>query len=92
MGAGCGPGTGASGRVGDSVVVVDDLGDDEVEPLLGEGRVDYRGEFAALRRDSYSGSVVLEPHYAPEGMTLADAARVCVEAAQGLLAASARDV
>ncbi len=52
---------------------------------IGEGRVDYKGQFAALRRDGYQGSVVLEPHYAPAGMETADAARVCVEAAQRLL-------
>lgn len=55
---------------------------------LGEGRVDYAGQFAALRRDGYEGSVVLEPHYAPAGMETAVAAEECVRAAQRLLAAS----
>ena len=55
---------------------------------LGEGRVDYEGQFAALRRDGYQGSVVLEPHYAPAGMATTAAAEQCVRAAQRLIASS----
>ena len=55
---------------------------------LGEGQIDYIGQFAALRRDGYQGSVVLEPHYAPAGMATTAAAEVCVRAAQQLLSAS----
>lgn len=55
---------------------------------LGEGRIDYVGQFKALREDDYRGSVVLEPHYNPPGMELAEAAHACVTAAQRLLAAS----
>lgn len=58
---------------------------------LGEGRVDYAGQFAALRRDGYQGSVVLEPHYSPPGVDSATAARDCVTAAQRLLDASELD-
>lgn len=54
---------------------------------LGQGRLDYVGQFAALRRDGYRGSVVLEPHYAPAGVSTAEAAYKCVLAAQELLAA-----
>ncbi len=56
---------------------------------LGEGLVDYPGQFAALRRDGYAGSVVLEPHYAPEGMETTAAAKLCVDAAHRLLSATA---
>ncbi|HLV11291.1 MAG TPA: sugar phosphate isomerase/epimerase family protein [Trueperaceae bacterium] len=55
---------------------------------LGRGRIDYRGQFEALRRDGYAGSLVLEPHYAPEGMDPVAAAEECVRAARQVLAAS----
>ncbi len=55
---------------------------------IGQGRIDYRGQFAALRRDGYEGSLVLEPHYAPPGMDAVRAAQVCVDAAREALAAS----
>lgn len=55
---------------------------------LGKGRIDYRGQFRALARDGYRGSVVLEPHYAPPGVDPLEAARTCVEAARGELAAA----
>ena len=32
---------------------------------IGEGQVDYRGQFRALRKDGYTGYVVLETHYRP---------------------------
>lgn len=53
---------------------------------LGEGRIDYRGQFDALRRDGYKGSVVLEPHYAPAGIDPVTAAKTCVDAARKVLA------
>ena len=53
---------------------------------IGQGRVDYDGQFAALLRDGYAGPVVLEPHYAPEGVPSDEAARVCVEAARESIA------
>lgn len=55
---------------------------------VGQGRIDYRGQFEALRRDGYSGSLVLEPHYAPSGMDSVQAAEVCVRAVREVLAAS----
>ncbi len=39
-------GCGASAPVGRLLVVVDDLGDDEVEPLLGKGGIEVGGEGA----------------------------------------------
>jgi len=56
---------------------------------LGQGRIDYEGQFRALEQDGYEGSVVLEPHYAPAGMHSAAAAKVCVDAARTVLAAAA---
>lgn len=55
---------------------------------LGQGRIDYEGQFRALARDGYRGSVVLEPHYAPPGVDPLAAARTCVEAARAALAAA----
>lgn len=55
---------------------------------LGQGRIDYEGQFQALENDGYTGSVVLEPHYAPAGMDSAAAAKVCVDAARTVLAAA----
>lgn len=53
---------------------------------LGQGRIDYVGQFAALARDGYAGSVVLEPHYAPPGMEPTAAAEACVIAARQVMA------
>ena len=55
---------------------------------IGQGRIDYPGQFAALQRDGYSGSVVLEPHYAPEGVDSVTAAKICVDGARQALDAA----
>ena len=55
---------------------------------IGQGRIDYPGQFAALLRDGYTGSVVLEPHYAPAGVDSVTAAKTCVDAARRALAAA----
>lgn len=55
---------------------------------IGQGRIDYRGQFRALARDGYRGSVVLEPHYAPLGVDPLAAAHRCVEAARAEIAAA----
>lgn len=55
---------------------------------IGQGRIDYHGQFAALKRDGYSGNLVLEPHYSPAGMDTVQAAEVCVRAAREVLAAA----
>src|SRR5579871_5138886 len=34
--------------------------------VLGEGEIDYKGQFAALERDGYQGYVSLETHYVPQ--------------------------
>ena len=40
---------------------------DPVGVALGEGLMDFAGQFRALKRDGYSGWVTLEPHYRLEG-------------------------
>jgi L-ribulose-5-phosphate 3-epimerase len=52
---------------------------------LGQGVIDYRGQLRALLADGYGGSLVLEPHYRPEGLSQEDAAKAAVDAAQALL-------
>lgn len=52
---------------------------------LGEGAVDYRGQFERLRADGYDGTLVLEPHYAPSHMSKEEAAHACVGAARVVL-------
>jgi sugar phosphate isomerase/epimerase len=61
--------------------------------VIGEGEIDYVGQFAALRRDSYQGYVSLETHYVPktgsgEGGkgTPEDGSRPCLAALQRFLA------
>jgi sugar phosphate isomerase/epimerase len=48
--------------------------------VVGEGDVDYRGQFDALRRDGYAGWVSLETHYVPKGGTPEDGSRACLAA------------
>jgi len=55
---------------------------------IGQGRIDYPGQLAALLRDGYGGSVVLEPHYAPPGVDSITAAHTCVVAAREALTAA----
>jgi sugar phosphate isomerase/epimerase len=40
--------------------------------VMGEGEMDYAGQFAALERDGYEGYVSLETHYVPQHGTGAD--------------------
>lgn len=53
--------------------------------VVGEGVVDYRGQFAALEADGYTGYVSLETHYVPQGGTPEDGSRPCLEAINRLL-------
>ncbi len=57
--------------------------------VIGEGEIDYDGQFAALRRDDYSGWISLETHYVPKtgsgpnGVgTPEDGSRQCLAALQ----------
>jgi sugar phosphate isomerase/epimerase len=61
--------------------------------VVGEGDIDYRGQFAALKRDGYAGYVSLETHYipaqghGPDGRgTPEDGSRPCLAALQRFLA------
>ncbi len=52
---------------------------------LGQGAVDYRGQLRRLVQDGYSGVLVLEPHYRPEGVEREEAARMAVDAARAMI-------
>ena len=69
----------------DSIVAAD--GSRQLVPL-GEGTIDYPGQFRRLAADGYRGPVVLEPHYHPAGTSQEDAALACVHAARKVLAAA----
>jgi len=53
--------------------------------VMGEGEIDYRGQFAALRADRYDGYLSLETHYAPEGGTKEEGSRQCLAALREML-------
>jgi sugar phosphate isomerase/epimerase len=46
--------------------------------VVGEGDIDYAGQFEALRKDGYSGYISLETHYIPEGGTPEEGSRACL--------------
>jgi len=61
--------------------------------VIGEGEIDYPGQFAALKRDGYNGYVSLETHYVPQHGsgpngkgTPEDGSRPCLAALRTLLA------
>ncbi|MCS6776217.1 MAG: sugar phosphate isomerase/epimerase family protein [Chloroherpetonaceae bacterium] len=61
--------------------------------VIGEGDIDYAGQFAALKQDGYTGYVSLETHYIPEAGsgengrgTAEDGSRLCLAALQRFLA------
>lgn len=43
--------------------------------VVGQGVIDYSGQFAALKRDGYEGFVSLETHYVPSGGSHEDGSR-----------------
>lgn len=53
--------------------------------VVGDGVVDYRGQFAALRRDGYDGYISLETHYVPAGGTKEDGSRPSLAALKRLI-------
>ena len=55
--------------------------------IVGEGDVDYRGQFAALKADGYDGYLSLETHYQPEGGTKELGSRQCLESIRKMLSA-----
>jgi sugar phosphate isomerase/epimerase len=46
--------------------------------VVGQGDIDYAGQFDALRRDGYAGFISLETHYIPEGGTPEEGSRACL--------------
>ena len=61
--------------------------------VIGEGEIDYVGQFAALKRDGYTGWISLETHYRPETGsgpdgkgTPEDGSRPCLAALRSLIA------
>jgi L-ribulose-5-phosphate 3-epimerase len=67
--------------------IVDAEGNRKLVPL-GVGTIDYEEQLRQLKADRFSGVLVLEPHYHPEGMSQEDAALACVRAAQESLDAA----
>jgi len=53
--------------------------------VVGEGVIDYQGQFAALRKDNYSGYISLETHYVPPGGTSEDGSRPSLAALKRLI-------
>ncbi len=53
--------------------------------VVGEGEIDYAGQFKALRSDSYTGSISLETHYHPFAGTPEQGSRLCLQALNKLL-------
>jgi sugar phosphate isomerase/epimerase len=48
--------------------------------VIGEGDLDYIGQFDALRHDGYDGYISLETHYIPQDGTPEDGSRACLAA------------
>lgn len=48
--------------------------------VVGEGDIDYVGQFHELRKEGYSGYISLETHYIPEGGTPEEGSRACLSA------------
>lgn len=53
--------------------------------VVGEGELDYVGQFAALKADGYKGYISLETHYRPFAGTAEQASRLCLQALNKLL-------
>jgi sugar phosphate isomerase/epimerase len=53
--------------------------------IVGEGVVDYSGQFRALRSDGYDGYISLETHCVPQDGTPEDGSRPCLQALNRLL-------
>lgn len=53
--------------------------------VVGEGEVNYKGQFAALKADGYDGFISLETHYRPFGGGPEDGSRLCLRGLKILL-------
>jgi sugar phosphate isomerase/epimerase len=58
--------------------------------VVGEGVIDYTGQFAALKRDGYAGYISLETHYVPETGSSSDGAGTPEDGSRPCLAALRR--
>lgn len=54
--------------------------------VVGDGEVDYKGQFAALKNEGYTGYISLETHYRPFAGNAEQASRLCLQATRKLLA------
>lgn len=48
--------------------------------VVGEGEIDYDGQFAELKAMNYTGYISLETHYIPDGGTSEEGSRACLAA------------
>lgn len=46
--------------------------------VVGEGAIDYTGQFDALQQEGYTGWISLETHYRPDGGTIEEGSRACL--------------
>jgi len=53
--------------------------------VVGDGEIDYEGQFDALRADGYEGYISLETHYRPFGGTPEQASVLCLQGMNKLL-------
>jgi L-ribulose-5-phosphate 3-epimerase len=75
---------GKVGHVHVKDVIFDTEGNPHCVPV-GKGEVDYLRQISALIADGYTGPLVLEPHYLPEGGTRMEGAREAIGALRKLL-------
>ena len=47
--------------------------------IMGTGRIDYKGQFEALKRDGYTGYISLETHYRPPSGSAEEGSRACLD-------------
>ena len=64
--------------------ILDEAGHRQYVPM-GHGTIDYVQQLRKLKENGYQGSLVLEPHFRPEGHTKEWAAHVCVVAAKEVI-------
>lgn len=53
--------------------------------VVGEGEIDYKGQFAALKANGYKGYISLETHYTPFAGTKEQGSRLCLQSLNSLL-------
>lgn len=56
--------------------------------IVGEGEIDYAGQFKALKESGYSGVLALETHLRPANGTMEEASRACLAGMKRLLDAA----